>query len=228
MRCVIASGIVFLALMGFANSLYSHIALPLIAQLPDNSSMIATEVAAPFLAPFKLTLFVSIALVMPYILYQAWGFIAPGLYNREKRFALPVLVSSVLLFYFGMAFAYFVVLPLLFGFLVATAPEGVAVMTDISRYLDFIIKLFFAFGLAFEVPVITCLIVASGLVSADALAQKRPYIIIAAFVFGMLLTPPDIISQILLAVPMWFLFELGLFLSHRYFKPSNNRHELSD
>ena len=153
---------------------------------------------------------------MPLILYQAWGFIAPGLYSKEKRFALPVLISSVVLFYLGIAFAYFVVLPLLFAFLVTTAPEGVAVMTDISRYLDFIIKLFFAFGLAFEVPVITCLCIASGLVSADSLAEKRPYIIIAAFVFGMLLTPPDIISQTLLAVPMWLLFELGLFISRQY------------
>lgn len=216
MRCIIASGVAFLLLMNFANPLYTHIATPLLAQLPEQSSMIATEVAAPFLAPFKLTLFLSVALVMPFILYQAWGFIAPGLYSKEKRFALPVLVSSVVLFYLGIAFAYFVVLPLLFAFLVTTAPEGVAVMTDISRYLDFIIKLFFAFGLAFEVPVITCLCIASGLVSADSLAEKRPYIIIAAFVFGMLLTPPDIISQTLLAVPMWLLFELGLFISRQY------------
>ena len=205
--------IIFLGLLYFANDIYSLLAAPLLAKLPVGSSMIATEVAAPFLAPFKLTLFTAIFLGMPFLLYQLWGFIAPGLYEKEQHFARPLLLSSVVLFYAGTAFAYFIVFPLLFSFFTAIAPQGVAVMTDISRYLDFILKIFFAFGLAFEVPVATVLLVWSGFTSVEVLRKNRPYIIIAAFIMGMLLTPPDVISQILLALPIWLLFEVGLLLS---------------
>ena len=177
--------------------------------------MIATEVASPFMAPFKLTLFAAIFISMPYLLAQLWGFIAPGLYQQEQRLARPLLISSILLFYAGTAFAYFVVFPLIFGFFNAVTPEGVAVMTDISRYLDFVLKLFFAFGLAFEVPVATVLLIWSGFASVETLKRNRPYVIVAAFVMGMLLTPPDVISQVLLALPIWLLFEAGLFFSNR-------------
>ena len=175
--------------------------------------MIAIEVAAPFLIPFKLVLLLALVLAIPYILYQVWAFVAPGLYQNEKRLAMPLVVSSTLLFYLGMAFAYFVVFPLIFAFFTATAPEGVAVMTDISRYLDFIIMLFIAFGIAFEVPIATILLVSMGATTTDQLAAKRPYVIVGTFVVGMVLTPPDIISQTLLALPMWVLFEIGLILS---------------
>ncbi len=216
LHSIIATGIVFLLLASFSNDIYQLVATPLIDQMPENSSMIATEVASPFLAPFKLTFFSSIFLVMPFLLYQAWGFISPGLYDNERSFALPMLLSSIILFYLGIAFAFFVVFPLLFAFLTATAPQGVTIMTDISRYLDFIMKLFFAFGLAFEVPVVTILLLRSGITTAESLSEKRPYIIIAAFVFGMLLTPPDVISQVLLAFPVWLLFELGLLLGRKF------------
>ncbi len=218
LRVVLAVVVIFLALFAFANDLYTFLAEPLLRHMPEGTSMIATEVASPFLTPFKLTLVLSVFIVVPFILYQAWGFIAPGLYQREQRLVFPLLFSSTLLFYAGMSFAYFVVFPLVFGFLTGIAPEGVAVMTDISRYLDFVLKMFFAFGLAFEVPIATILVVWSGMATAEDLAKKRPYIIVGAFVFGMLLTPPDVISQTLLAVPMWILFELGLVFSRWYTK----------
>ena len=207
--------IIFSGLFYFANDIYSLIAAPLIAQLSPGSTMIATEVAAPFLAPFKLTLFASVFIAMPYLLYQIWGFIAPGLYEQEQRFARPVLISSVILFYAGTAFAYFVIFPLVFGFFNAVTPDGVTVMTDISRYLDFVLKIFFAFGLAFEVPVATVLLIWSGFTTVETLKRNRPYVIVAAFVLGMLLTPPDVVSQILLALPVWLLFEIGLLFSRR-------------
>ncbi len=216
LRAVICVFVVLLILLPFSNQIYSFIATPLIARLPEGSSMIATEVASPFFAPFKLTLFCAIFFTIPYILYQAWSFIAPGLYSNEKKLAIPLLISSSLLFYLGIAFAYYAVFPLLFAFLTTTAPDGVQIMTDINHYLDFIIKLFFAFGVSFEIPVATFLLVRSGIISADKLSQNRPYIILLAFFFGMLLTPPDVISQILLAVPIWLLFESGLMLSRRY------------
>lgn len=212
-RCVIAVFVVFLSLFYFANDLYSYLAEPLLKHMPEGGTMIATEVASPFLTPVKLVLVLSIFISVPVILHQAWSFIAPGLYKHEKRLAMPLLVSSIILFYTGMAFAYFVVFPLIFQFLTAIAPEGVAVMTDISKYLDFVLKLFFAFGVAFEVPIATILLVLAGLTTPDNLVAKRPYIIVAAFVIGMLLTPPDIISQTLLAVPMWLLFEVGVLFS---------------
>lgn len=225
LRVVLVVVVVFLGLFAFANDLYSYLAEPLLRHMPAGTSMIATEVVSPFLTPFKLTLVLSVFIAVPFILYQAWAFIAPGLYQNERRLVFPLLFSSTVLFYTGMAFAYYVVFPLVFGFLTGIAPEGVAVMTDISRYLDFVLKMFFAFGLAFEVPIATILVVWSGITTAEALAAKRPYIIVGAFVFGMLLTPPDIISQTLLAVPMWILFELGLLFSRWYTKPAETEQE---
>jgi len=224
LRAVICIFIVLLLLLPFANYIYSFIATPLIAKLPEGSTMIATEVASPFFAPFKLTLFCAIFFTIPYILFQAWSFIAPGLYKNEKKLAIPLLISSSLLFYLGIAFAYFAVFPVLFSFLTSTAPAGIQIMTDINHYLDFILKLFFAFGLSFEIPVATFLLVRSGIVTADKLADNRPYIILLAFFVGMLLTPPDVISQILLAVPIWLLFESGLILSRHY----GNKHAARD
>jgi len=222
LRVVLAVIVIFLGLMPFANWLFTQLAGPLTAHLPEGSSLIAIDVASPFFTPFKLAMVVSIFIAMPYILYQAWSFIAPGLYQHEKQRVVPLMVSSTFLFYLGAAFAYFVVFPLVFGFLTQAAPEGVEVMTDISRYLDFVLTLFFAFGFAFEVPVATVLLVWSGAITPAKLREKRPYIIVAAFVIGMLLTPPDIISQTLLAVPMWLLFEIGVFMSER-FKPGPER-----
>ena len=213
LRGVACVAIIFLALAFFSNELYTAIATPLLAKLPANSSMIATEVAAPFLVPFKLTIFLAIFIAMPYLLYQAWAFIAPGLYEKEQLFVFPLLLTSIVLFYLGIAFAFFVVFPLLFAFLTSVAPSGVTVMTDIGHYLDFILKMFFAFGMAFEVPIATILLIKTGITTRESLAEKRPYIIVGAFAAGMLLTPPDVISQILLATPIWILFELGLFLS---------------
>jgi sec-independent protein translocase protein TatC len=174
--------------------------------------MIATEVASPFLTPFKLTLFTAIFLAIPYVLFQAWAFIAPGMYRNEKRLAIPLLVSSVGLFYAGAGFAYFVVFPLIFAFFTSVGPAEITIMTDINRYLDFVLKLFFAFGLAFEIPVAAVVMILAGVTTPESLAKKRPYIIVGCFVIGMLLTPPDIISQSLLAIPMWILFELGILL----------------
>ena len=211
LRALLAVLVMFICLFPFANDIYAFVSEPLRAILPEGASMIATEVASPFLTPFKLTLFTAIFLVMPYILYQAWSFIAPGMYRHEKRLAIPLLASSVALFYLGAAFAYFVVFPLIFAFFISVAPEGIAIMTDINSYLNFVLKLFFAFGVAFEIPIAALLMIWSGMTTPDALAAKRPYIIVGCFVFGMLLTPPDIISQSLLALPMWLLFEVGVY-----------------
>ena len=221
LRCLAGVFVIFLGLSFFANDIYALIAGPLLAQLPEDSSMIATEVAAPFLVPFKLTFFVAVFVAMPYLLYQGWAFVAPGLYENERRLVLPLISSSVFLFYLGNAFAFFIVFPLLFAFLTSTAPAGVMVMTDIGHYLTFILKMFFAFGLAFEVPIAIILLVWTGIASVETLSRKRPYIIVGAFTVGMLLTPPDIISQVLLALPVWLLFELGLILG-RFVK---QRHE---
>lgn len=214
LRIFLAVLVIFLILFPFANPIYTWMATPLMVHLQDTGhSMIAIDVAAPFLIPFKLVLLLAVVLAIPYILYQVWAFVAPGLYQHEKQLAAPLIISSTLLFYTGMAFAYFVVFPLIFAFFTATAPEGVAVMTDIARYLDFIIMLFIAFGIAFEMPVATILLVKMGLTSTEKLARKRPYVIVGTFVIGMILTPPDIISQTLLALPMWLLFEVGLVLA---------------
>lgn len=205
--------IIFLGLYYFANDLYLLISDPLRKFMPEGTSMIATDVASPFLTPFKLTFMASVFIAMPYILFQLWRFVAPALYSKEKRLALPLLFSSVVLFYAGITFAYFVVFPLVFGFFTSAGPEGVAVMTDISRYLDFVIKMFFAFGMAFEIPIATVILVATGVTTTASLAEKRPYIVVGCFVVGMLLTPPDVISQTLLALPMWLLFEMGIIFS---------------
>lgn len=218
LRVVIAIGVVFVACVPFADQLYTLLALPLLERLPEGSTMIATEVASPFLTPFKLAFVAAVALTIPVALHQAWSFIAPGLYLKERRLALPLLVSSVMLFFVGMAFAYYLVFPLMFSFFIGSAPDGVIVATDIGRYLDFCIKLFFAFGVAFEVPVATFLIVSAGLTTVENLRKKRAYVILTAFVVGMLLTPPDMISQTLLALPMWVLFELGLVMCRLYIK----------
>jgi sec-independent protein translocase protein TatC len=205
--------IVFLPLFYFANDIYTYISEPLRMFLPEGTTMIATEVASPFLTPFKLTLVLSIFIAMPYILHQIWSFIAPGLYSNEKRVALPLLTSSIALFYAGIAFAFYVVFPLVFGFFTSVAPDGVTIMTDINRYLDFVLKLFFAFGLAFEIPIATVLLVWTGATTVESLQRKRPYVIVGCFFLGMLLTPPDVISQILLAIPMWILYEFGILFS---------------
>jgi sec-independent protein translocase protein TatC len=218
LHMVLAILIVFIALFAFSEDIFTIAAQPLLGLMPEGTSMIATGVTSPFLVPFKLVMLLSVLLTIPYLLHQIWAFIAPGLYSHEKRMATPLLISSVILFYCGIAFAYFVIFPILFSFFIGIAPEGVAVMTDIGQYLDFIIAIFLAFGIAFEVPVATFLLIAAGVTSADKLATKRPYIIIGAFVVGMLLTPPDVISQSLLAIPIWLLFELGLLASRIFLK----------
>lgn len=213
LKSIIAVMVVFAGLFYFANDIYFFISEPLRASLPEGSSMIATEVASPFLAPFKLTIVLSMFIAIPVILHQVWGFISPGLYRHEKRVAIPLLIASILLFYAGIAFAYFVVFPLIFAFFTSVGPEAVTVMTDINKYLDFILKLFFAFGVAFEIPVATVLLVWSGVTTVDSLTKKRPYVVVSCFVIAMFMTPPDVISQSLLAVPMWLLFELGIIFS---------------
>jgi len=215
LRAVLAVGVVFAALVYFSQDLYVIVAKPLMAALPQGNTMIATEVASPFLTPIKLTLWISLLASMPYVLYQVWAFVAPGLYRHERRLALPIVVSTAALFYLGMTFAYFVVFPLVFGFFTSVAPAGVQVMTDIRSYLDFVFGMFFAFGVTFEIPVALVLLTAMGVVEPDKLAAKRPYVVLWAFVVAMVLTPPDMFSQTLLALPMLLLFEIGLFVSRR-------------
>jgi len=211
LRAVLAILVGFIILFPFANDIYGFVSAPLRKLMPEGSTMIATGVASPFLTPFKLSLVLAIFMAIPVVLYQIWGFVAPGLYQKEKRIAMPLLASSVLLFYAGAAFAYFVVFPLIFAFFTSVGPDDVQVMTDINSYLDFVLKLFLAFGIAFEMPIASVILIWTGVTSSESLAQKRPYIIVGCFVFGMLLTPPDVISQSLLAIPMWLLFELGIF-----------------
>ena len=205
--------VIFILLFPFSDEIYHQLANPLMASLPAGSSMIAIDVASPFFIPFKLVMILSIFIAIPYLLYHLWMFIAPGLYEKEKKLVLPILVSSSILFYVGAAFAYFVVFPLIFAFFISIAPEGISVMTDISRYLDFVITLFFAFGFAFEVPIITIILVLTNVTTKSNLIKNRPYVIVGAFVVGMLLTPPDIISQTLLAIPIWILYEIGIFFA---------------
>jgi sec-independent protein translocase protein TatC len=210
LRAVLALVLAFAALLPFANDLYAWMAAPLLARLPEGAQLIAIEVASPFLAPLKLALFVALLLAMPVVLYQLWAFVAPGLYKREKRLALPLLVSAVVLFYAGCAFAYYVVLPAMFAFLTASAPEGVAMMTDISRYLDFVLVMFLAAGIGFEVPVAVLILALLGWVTPAQLAHARGYVVVGIFVVAAVITPPDGISQILLALPMVLLYEVGL------------------
>ena len=203
----------FVVLAPFSDVVFKQVALPLMQKLPEGSTMIATQVASPFLTPFKTTMFAALFLAMPVVLFQLWSFAAPGLYKKEKKFAVPLLVSSVGLFYLGATFAYVVVFPLMFGFFTSAAPAGVSVMTDISSYLDFVLVLFFAFGMAFEVPIATVMLVWSGLTSIETLEKNRAYVFLGAFIMGMLITPPDVISQTLLAVPVYLLYECGILLS---------------
>ncbi len=221
LRAVVGVLIAFLGVYPFANDIYAFIAGPLLEHLPEGSSMIAIDVATPFLTPFKLAMVGAIFVAMPWILYQLWAFVAPGLYRHERRMVIPLLATSSLLFYVGAAFAYFVVFPLVFAFMSGIVPEGVEMMTDINRYLDFVLTIFFAFGIAFEIPIATIVLVWTGVTDRKSLAAKRPYIIVGAFVIGMLLTPPDIISQTLLALPMWVLFELGVVFARFYVPPEN-------
>lgn len=216
LNCIIAVLVIFLALVYFSNDIYQLVAEPLIKQMPSGASMIATDVASPFLTPIKLTIIVSVFLAVPFILYQIWAFIAPALYQHERRLVMPLLFSSSMLFYIGVAFAYFVVFPMAFGFFAKTAPHGVTIATDITNYLDFVMTLFMAFGVAFEVPVAIVLLCWTGITTPEQLRQKRPYMLVGAFVVGMLLTPPDVFSQTLLAIPMYALFEVGVFCSRFY------------
>ena len=213
LRAVLSILVVFLCLAPFARPIFTAVAQPLMRQLPEGSTMIATQVASPFLTPFKTTFFVALLVVMPFIMYQVWAFVAPGLYRREQRFAVPLLISSIVLFYVGVAFAYWIVFPTVFGFFTAAAPEGVTVMTDINSYLDFTLLTCLAFGLAFEVPVATVLLIGTGLVAIESLAKQRAYVFLGAFVVGAIVTPPDVISQTMLAVPMYLLFEGGLLMA---------------
>ncbi len=213
LRMVIAVFAIFFSLFYWATDLYYILAKPLLSVIPNSSSMIATDVLANFFTPFKLTLVLSIFIAIPYILSQIWGFIAPGLYQHEKKLAIPLMASSTLLFYVGLAFAYFVVFPLAFGFLATIELEGVQTMPDITSYLDTVLKMFFAFGITFEIPIAIILLVKMGITNQESLRLKRPYVIVGVFVVGMLLTPPDIISQTLLAIPMWILYEVGIYFS---------------
>ena len=213
LKAVVAVFLCFIPCAFFSDKLFTFVAMPLIQKMPVGTSMIATSLISPFMAPLKLALFVAVFIAMPYVLYQAWAFVAPGLYKREKRFAVPLVVSSILLFYCGVAFAYFVVFPLMFAFLTTTAPTGVQVMTDITNYLDFVLLLFFAFGIAFEMPVATVLLAATGLVRLETMTKNRGYVILGIFIIAAFLTPPDALSQTFMAGPMYLLYELGIILS---------------
>jgi len=219
LRAVIAVVVIFICLFPWAQDLYALLAKPLLASLPQGGQMIATEVTTPFFVPIKVTMMAAFLLAMPWVFYQAWAFVAPGLYQNEKRIGVPLVVASVVLFLLGMAFAYFLVFPMVFGFIVGVAPEGVAVMTDIGKYLDFVMTLFMAFGITFEVPVAVVLLVKMGMVSIAKLREIRPYVIVGAFVIGAIFTPPDVISQFMLAVPMWILYELGIVFASLITKP---------
>jgi sec-independent protein translocase protein TatC len=219
MRIVIGLVLVFLCIFPFANDVYALLAAPLLGQLPLGGQMIATGVTTPFFVPMKVAMMAAFLISLPHTLYQVWAFVAPGLYAHEKKFMIPVIVTSSLLFLAGMAFAYFLVFPVVFGFIVGTAPQGVAVMTDIGNYLDFVMTLFFAFGLAFEVPIAVVMAVRFGWVSIAKLREGRGYVIVGAFIIGAIFTPPDIISQFMLAVPMWLLYELGIVVARFTSKP---------
>lgn len=218
-RSIIAVVAVFVCLFPFAKELYALLANPLLASLPKGGQMIATDVTTPFFVPMKVAMMTAFLIALPYVLYQIWAFVAPGLYSHEKRLGAPLVAASTLLFLCGMAFAYFLVFPVVFGFVTSVAPEGVAVMTDINKYLDFVITLFLAFGVTFEVPVAVIVLVKMGIVSVEKLKEVRPYVIVGAFVIGAIFTPPDVISQIMLAVPLWLLYEVGILVASMLSKP---------
>jgi sec-independent protein translocase protein TatC len=221
LRIVLGFVLVFIGLFPFANKIYALLAAPMLAQLPEGGQMIATAVTTPFFVPMKVAMMVAFIISLPHTLYQIWAFVAPGLYNHEKKLVVPVIAASTLLFIIGMVFAYFAVFPTVFGFIVGSAPVGVAVMTDIGEYLDFVMTLFMAFGLAFEVPIAVVLIARFGWVSVAQLKEARSYVIVGAFILGAIFTPPDIISQFMLAVPLWLLYELGILIS-KYTTPKNH------
>ena len=212
-RMFLFAGFILICCLPFTNNIYMFASSPMIELLPSGGSMIATEVASPFIAPLRITIYTALLLSMPYFFIELWGFISPGLYKKEKAFVIPLIISSIILFYAGIVFAYWIVNPIILSFFISSAPDSIQVMTDINRYLDFILKLFFAFGLAFEIPVATFLVITTGLISKNRVKKLRPYLIISFFVLGMFLTPPDIFSQLFLAIPMWLLFELGLLIS---------------
>ena len=220
LRCAIALIVVFGLLFYWARDLYAILAQPLLASLPAGGQLIATEVTAPFLVPIKVTLMAALVIALPYLLYQIWAFVAPGLYAHEKKLVVPLIITSTLLFLCGMAFAYFLVFPVVFAFIIKVAPEGVAVMTDIGKYLDFVLTLFLAFGVTFEVPVAVVILVRMGMVSVAKLREIRPYVIVGAFVIGAIFTPPDVVSQVMLAVPLWVLYELGIFVAQWVGRPA--------
>ena len=220
LRCVIALVLVFVCLFPWARDIYSMLAKPLLASLPAGGQLIATEVTAPFFVPVKVTMMAALVIALPYLLYQIWAFVAPGLYAHEKKLVMPLVATSTLLFLCGMAFAYFLVFPIVFHFIISVAPEGVAVMTDIGKYLDFVLTLFVAFGVTFEVPVAVVILVRMGMVSVAKLREIRPYVIVGAFVIGAIFTPPDVVSQVMLAVPLWVLYELGIFVAQWVGKPA--------
>jgi sec-independent protein translocase protein TatC len=213
LRCVVAMVLVFICLFPWARDLYSILAEPLLASLPAGGQLIATEVTAPFFVPIKVTMMAAFVIALPYLLYQVWAFVAPGLYSHEKRLVMPLIVTSTLLFLCGMAFAYFLVFPVVFHFIISVAPAGVAVMTDIGKYLDFVLTLFLAFGVTFEVPVAVVILVRMGVVSIEKLKEVRAYVVVGAFVIGAIFTPPDVVSQIMLAVPLWILYEVGIIVA---------------
>ena len=212
-RMFLFAGIILVCCLPFTNHIYAFVSAPLLELMPAGSSMIATEVASPFIAPLRVTIYSALIISLPYFLIELWGFISPGLYKKEKTFVGPLILSSILLFYAGIVFAYFVVSPIILSFFISSAPDSIQVMTDINKYLDFVLKLFFAFGFAFEIPIATFLVITTGLVYKERIKTMRPYLIISFFVIGMFLTPPDIFSQLFLAIPMWLLFEIGLLIS---------------
>jgi sec-independent protein translocase protein TatC len=223
-RSIVAVLVATIALVPFAKDIYAVLAAPLLHALPKGATMIATDVTGTFLVPLKVTLMAGILVVLPYVLWQAWAFVAPGLYQHEKKLALPVIVSSMIFFVIGMSFAYFVVFPIAFGFFAGYAPVGVQMMTDIDKYLSFVLTMFIAFGVTFEVPVVVIVLVRLGMVSIEKLRSIRPYVVVGAFVLGAIFTPPDVISQLLLAVPLWLLYELGI-VAARFWQPSQKKEE---
>ncbi|HUW29204.1 MAG TPA: twin-arginine translocase subunit TatC [Sulfuriferula sp.] len=226
LRSVIAVIVIFLGLFHWANDLYTLLARPLLHALPKGGQLIATEVTAPFFVPIKVTMMAAFLIALPYVLYQIWAFIAPGLYSHEKRLGVPLIIASVVLFFCGMSFAYFMVFPVVFGFITGVAPVGVAVMTDISKYLDFVLTMFMAFGITFEVPVVVVLLVKIGWVSVAKLREIRPYVVVGAFVIGAIFTPPDVVSQSMLAVPLWLLYELGIIVASFISRPKPRDSEI--
>jgi len=220
LRSILVVVVVFLCLFPWAGDIYALLALPMLKALPQGGQMIATEVTTPFFVPMKVTMMAAIVIALPFILYQFWAFVAPGLYANEKRLVGPLIIASTFLFLCGMAFAYFLVFPVVFGFIIGIAPQGVAVMTDIGKYMDFVLTMFVAFGITFEVPVVVVLLVKTGMVSVVQLKQVRPYAIVGAFIIGAIFTPPDVVSQIMLAVPLWLLYELGIVVAGLVSKPA--------